>query len=195
MIVGETLAGIFLLGSFFASFFTGPQRGSETCTTSFKNIKKKNAIKKAEIIARSERLFSTNQTDMVKRARSNVSKSAVRRTLSTKSKTKSNPTSRRGGMRNNLKCLLHFIRSSFSDYDVEMDGVIINNLDDNEVLIIVNDFLQNHKKDLVDVVQNELPKSVSDKKIMDKINSVKNDITKNTEGFLKSTQSMDSLTL
>lgn len=167
MIVGETLAGIFLLGSFFASFFTGPQRGSETCTSSFKNVKYKNRVESAEVVTRINRLgSSSNESAMLKKAESYKAKKTVGRT---KSKT------RRGGM-GKVACLLSFIRSAFHDYDVEFDGVIINGLDNNDILIIINDFLKTHKKELVEIVSSELNGSISNKKIIHKINSTQNNI-------------------
>jgi hypothetical protein len=179
MIVGETLAGIFLLGSFFASFFTGNQTGSETCTTSFQNIKYKNRVKRAEVVTRVNRLGpSANDDAMLGKATRFLSRKATK-TLR-KSKTK------RGGMGNNLKCLLSFIRSAFIDYDVEFDGVVINDLNDNDILIILDNFLANHKEELVDIVKNKLHGSISVEKIMYKINSIQNNISKKINGSPKS---------
>ena len=184
MIVGETLAGIFLLGSFFASFFTGPQRGSQTCTKSFQELKKKNKEKRAETVSRDNRLGPfPNKASMVASTKRYLGNKAIPpRKYSTKSSSR-RPT--RGGM-GNLNCLLRFIRSAFRDYDVEFDGVVINDLDDKQILIIINNFLTNHKKELVDIVQNELDGSISNKEVMDKINSIQNDISKRVDGSLKS---------
>jgi len=179
MIVGETLAGIFLLGSFFATFFTGTQTGSETCTSSFQNIKYKNRVQHAKVQTRVNRLgTSANESAMLKKAENYSSKQATR--------TLRKSTSKRGGMGNSIKCLLSFIRSAFIDYDVEFDGVVINDLNDNDILIILDNFLANHKKELVAIVKNELKGRISNEKIMHKINSMQNNITKKINGSSKS---------
>jgi hypothetical protein len=183
MIVGETLAGIFLVGSFFASFFTGRQKGSQTCTTSFRETKYKKRVKRASSLSRQLRIPSRNESDMVYKTENADSKSATRRTLGSRSGT---PYSKarlntKGGMRNSLKCLLRFIRSACRDYDVEFDGVIINNLNDNDILNILHNFLDRHTEELVNVVKNELKMSdikIDDAPIYAKINSIKNDIIK-----------------
>jgi hypothetical protein len=161
MIVGETLAGIFLLGSFFAAFFTGPQRGSETCTDSFKIAQADKKEARAEVIARIERIKYNNTKDMLKKTRSLQVKRTVRRTLPGKG--------RRGGMGGNLSCLIQYIRLAFNDYIVEFDGRVINNLDDHEILnIIVNSLIEN-KEELVHIVQGET--NVSEHEIINTINS------------------------
>ena len=186
MIVGETLAGIFLLGSFFASFFTGPQRGSQTCTKSFQELKKKHKERRAETVSRDNRLGPfPNKASMVASTKRYWGNKKIPR------KSKSS-TRTRGGM-GNLHCLLRFIRSAFRDYDVEFDGVVINDLDDKQILIIINNFLTNHKKELVDIVQNELDGSITNEEVMYKINSIQNsiqnDISKRVDGSLKSLKS------
>jgi len=189
MIVGETLAGIFLVGSFFASFFTGRQQGSQTCTSSFRKTKHKNELKSAEVVTRVNRLGpSENEEKMLKKAKNYSAKQVMRRLSKSRSNSRSNSRSRstRGGMGNSIKCLLSFIRSAFIDYDVEFDGVVINNLNDNEILIILDNFLANHKKELVAIVKNELKGRISDEKIMYKINSMQNNITKKINGSPKS---------
>ena len=143
-----------------------------TCTSSFQKIKYNNRVDRAEVVTRVNRLG----TAMLKRAENYLSKKAIGTRRSKK----------RGGMGNSLKCLLSFIRSAFIDYDVEFDGVVINDLNDNDILIIIDNFLTNHKKELANIVKNKLHGGISVKKIMYEINSTQNNINKKINGSSKS---------
>jgi len=180
-LVIETLGGLFLLGSFFASFFSGPQRGSPTCTSSASKIR---FNRRARTLNNWQK---SNRASSVPEIKKNSSMSEQRKTLDTGEKIRAKVELSRknrnffgvGGMNNsNLQCLLGFIRSAFN-YNVVFNGRIINNLSDSEILIIVDNALKNNKEELInivnDIVENEKGR-VGESEILEKIISIEKSI-------------------